>query len=135
MISDYLEVQNNEITDLKLTFLPVGYRYFQSQFVMIIEQESMPPSVYEFYQKSKKVNDTGSELFQTVPQRTVGNMLNVNKNGRPIVGIFSVGSTQSDTIRIVTSDVPYTIDPPPYSTLPCQEAFVGETTNQKPIWF
>ena len=136
ILSDENAVRGGTIKNMKLVFLPVGYLYFQTKFFMTVEQQSISPSVYAFYKQAKNLNDTGGNLFQTTPSMPSGNVFSVGENQRAIVGLFSVGSTRTDTISMKRKNVPYIIDPPmPYSTLPCEKYFSSETTNIKPPFF
>ena len=134
LLSDVNTVRNNTIIDAPVGFISVSGR-FTNKVVVILNQESVSPTVYKFWQSVKDASNLGSELFQSPPAKTIGNIRSVDENAKYVLGVFSAAAVRSDTLQILRDQIPYTPDARYPSATSCLGTFQLDNTNIRPTWY
>jgi hypothetical protein len=117
-----------------IEYVPASRRIFNQKCYLQIEQMSLSQSVYNFWAGISKQQKSSSDLFQTPPARTTGNIKTVTPNAKPALGIFAASSIKVKTLTINRSDVPYYL--PPIDTI--KDSCLGiykESTINKPVFW
>jgi hypothetical protein len=115
-------------------YVPASRRIFNQKCYLQIEQMSLSEKVYSFWAGISKQKKTGSDLFQTPPPRTTGNIKTITPNALPALGIFAASSIKVTTLTINRSEVPYYL--PPIDTIKdsCLGIYKESTINKPPFW-
>jgi hypothetical protein len=117
-----------------IEFVPASRRIFNQKVYLQIEQMSLSENVYNFWAGIGKQQKTGSDLFQTPPPRTTGNIRALSPNAVPALGIFAASSVKGTTMVIKHEEVPYYL--PPIDTIKdsCLSIY-KVSTAQKPLFW
>jgi hypothetical protein len=117
-----------------IRFIPASRRVFYNKFRIEVEQMSISKSVYDFWENIKKQKETGSDLFQTPPPRTAGNIIGKTLGVPAPLGYFSAASIKTGSIIIERDKIPYIMPPIDTLTVSCQEPY-HYSTNIKPVFW
>jgi Domain of unknown function (DUF4249) len=130
--------QTGLLTDNQIAFIPASRRLFHKKVHIEVEQLSVSPKIFEFWKKVEAQKTSGSDLFQTPPPATVGNIKTLTPNSLPARGIFSASSIKSKSIFIDREEVPYflpRIDTIKESCLKVFKIKDANSTTSKPIFW
>jgi hypothetical protein len=121
------------IKKYKIAFIPANRRSFYNKYHLEVEQISLSESVFKFWENVKKQKLSGSDLFQTPPPRTTGN-IKLKTKGVEALGYFGASSIVKRSIFIKRSDIPYGI--PLIDELPmsCLKPYRYSTALKPPFW-
>ncbi|MBT8185443.1 MAG: DUF4249 domain-containing protein, partial [Eudoraea sp.] len=122
-----------EVRDVEVAQIPL---YTIQDIVVEIQQFSLTPSAFKYYEVLKDIVDDNRGLNAPPPAALVGNMVNVNDAEDPIFGRFTAAATSTSSVFIDRTDIPenpieayepinveeYGEGPPPLTTTaPCSE--------------
>lgn len=134
LLSDPRFINNGEIHDLKMGFVPVTRRTMYDKYVLEIQQLSVSQDVYNFWKLVQVNSLNSSNLFQTPPPRTVGTFTAQSPSPKPVVGYFAASSIKRRYVTFTPSMVPYKIYQIDYVTESCLEVYKN-STNKKPLFW
>jgi hypothetical protein len=126
------------LTKNQVAFIPASRRLFHKKFHIELEQLSVSQSVYDFWKKVEAQKNSGSDLFQTPPPATVGNIKALTPNSLPARGIFSASSIKTKRIFIDREEIPYflpKIDTIKESCLKVYKIKDANSTTTKPVFW
>jgi hypothetical protein len=111
LLSDLRFTNGGAIADVPVFFVNVNRRTFFDKYYLEVEQLSLSDNVYNFWSMVKKQQSNSSNLFQTPPPVTRGNIFSVADNGPEVIGYFSASAVKKHAITFNRFDVPYPILP------------------------
>ena len=116
-----------------LTFIPASRRMFYAKYHVQVEQMSLSKKSYDFWNTVMKQRQTGSDLFQTPPPKSVGNMRTVTGNDK-VFGYFGASSVKVSSFFIERDAIPYYL--PPIDTIAesCSLGYKYYTTTKPFFW-
>jgi hypothetical protein len=135
ILSDAKFLSGNHVERLKLAFVPARKDFFTKKYYFKVEQMSVTPEAFEYWQNIKKQGGTGNDLFQTPAARTVSNMRTVGDTKTPIIGLFGVSSVRSVSFFIDRKEVPYHLWDPERFEDSCMKFMTKYNTNVKPAYW
>jgi hypothetical protein len=109
LLSDKKFIENDQIKSLKIGFAEVNRRSFYDKYYLEVEQLSLSASVYDFWKSVKTGKGNSSNLFQTPPPKTIGNIKATLDEAIPVLGYFSASSVKKHSVTLDRSEVPYPI--------------------------
>ncbi len=143
-----ININNDQINNGKsvLAKLAAQVPLYQKQPALLrIELASITLNNYQYLKLLAQQSQNNGGLADTPPAAIVGNVRNVNNSTEPIVGYFSITSTNNALYKLDRKDAgpsyfltllgreaqeePTTVDRPPYT--PCEES--RTRTGQKPV--
>lgn len=130
--------QTGIITKNRVAFVPASRRLFHKKFHIEVEQLSVSQKVYDFWKKVEAQKTSGSDLFQTPPPATIGNIKSLTTNALPARGIFAASSVKSKQIFLYREDIPYflpKIDTIKESCLKLYKLKDANSSTTKPIFW
>jgi hypothetical protein len=119
---------------MKVAFLPANRRFFYKKMFIQVEQMSVSPEAYDFWLSIQKQKETGSDLFQTPPPRTTGNIITKTQGAIQAAGIFSAASIKRRSLFIDRSEIPNTMPPIDTLAIPCRESYKNSTSERPSFW-
>lgn len=136
ILSDATFIVDGAITKFKLGDINANRRFFYKKYYIEVEQLSVSATVYDFWKKIETQKESGSDLFQTPPGATGGNIAAVSAGAMPAIGVFAASSVRKRSITIDRSDVPYYLPPIDSIKESCSSALVykNSTTTKPPFW-
>lgn len=134
LISDPKFVNNGKINNYNIAFVQASRRTMYDKYHLEIEQLSLSKQVYNFWSLVQIQQSNSSNLFQTPPPKTTGNITATTPNATPVIGYFAASSVKSHAIEMTAADVPYFIQPIDSIKYSCLEVFKN-STNQKPTFW
>jgi Domain of unknown function (DUF4249) len=134
LLSDKRFVVNNKITNYKIDFLQANRRFLYDKYKLEVEQMSLSQVAYDFWKKVAAQESQGSNLFQTPPPPTTGNMKALTEGAMPVSGIFSASAIKKQTLVVNRSEVPYALPPIDTIAMSCLKAYRYSTTVKPPFW-
>jgi hypothetical protein len=134
ILSDKRFTSEGEITRNKILFLPAGRRFFYKKHFVKVEQMSISEASYQFWQDIKKQKAEGSNLFQTPPSKTTGNIIPKTNGAPSVLGIFSASSIRVKSFYITKEDIPYTIPSMDSIAAGCTQVYKSSSTIKPSFW-
>ncbi len=134
LLSDKKFINNNMVSRFNVAFIPATRRNFFEKYHLEVEQMSTSQVVYDFWKKVESSQDIGSDLFQTTPPRTVGNIRAVSDGAMPALGIFAAAAVKKKSIVILRDEVPYTLLPIDTIANSCLQAYRFSSTAKPVFW-
>jgi Domain of unknown function (DUF4249) len=128
------DINNNTVTKLKMAFVAASRRHFFKRYYLEVEQLSVSRAVYDFWNNVKDQKENGSNLFQTPPPRTVGNLSSTTDGGLPVIGVFSVSASKKHSILIMPKDIPYHVSPIDTIEHSCLSIYKNSTATKPLFW-
>ena len=132
-LSDQRFISNNKITGLKMAFIQANRRYLYEKYYLEVEQMSVSQGVYDFWKRVAAQQTTGSNLFQTPPPPTGGNIQLIS-GSVPALGIFSASAIKKRSMVFTKDDVPYIVLPIDTIALSCKQAYRYSSTKKPFFW-
>jgi hypothetical protein len=118
----------------KIAFIPASRRLFHNKYYIQVEQLSISRTVYDFWNNVRKQKLNGSDLFQTPPPESRGNIRALEDGSKPMLGIFSASSIKTKSIFIDRADIPYQMPPIDTLLVSCTDVY-KRTTNVRPAFW
>ena len=133
-LSDVKFVNNGSIRKYPIGFIPASRRLFYNKYHLQVEQMSISKIVYTFWEYIKKQKEAGSDLFQTPPPETRGNVIAKTPGATQALGFFAAASVKTTTLFIERGQIPYTMPPIDTLAVSCREPY-RYSTNVKPLFW
>ncbi len=134
LLSDKRFIDNNFVKGFNVAFIPVTRRTFFDKYYLEIEQMSVSQIVYDFWKKVEEENQNGSNLFQTPPPRTLGNIQNVTPGTIPALGVFAAAAVKKQSVVMTRNMVPYTLLPIDTLANSCLVAYQFSSNVKPSFW-
>ena len=134
LLSDTRFVSNDKITQRNVGFIPASRRYFYDKYYLEVEQMSVSQTVFDFWKKIEMQYKQGSDLFQTPPSVTSGNIQLLSEQGLPAIGIFGASSIKKHSFIIYRNNVPYTLPGIDTVATSCLEVYKYSSTSKPDFW-
>ena len=134
LLSDSRFANNNKVTQYNVAFIPANRRYFYDKYYLDIEQMSVSETVYDFWKKISTQHKQGSDLFQTPPSATSGNIKLLSENGVPVIGIFAASAIKKHSFVMYRQDVPYILPRMDTIAMSCLEVYKYSTSTKPAFW-
>jgi hypothetical protein len=135
ILSESKFLNNDHVERLELAFVPARKDFFSKKYYFKVEQMSVTPEAFAFWQSIKKQAGTGSDLFQTPSGKTAGNMKPIGNTKTPIIGLFGVSAVRSHSLFIDKNEVPYRVWAPERFEESCMKIITRYNTNVKPDYW
>lgn len=100
-------IEDGLLTKNKIAFIPASRRYFHKKYYIEVQQLSTSQIAYDFWRKVDIQKKSGSDLFQTPPPATIGNIRTLSQNTIKARGIFSATSIKKKNLFINRDEIPY----------------------------
>ncbi|MEX0288875.1 MAG: DUF4249 domain-containing protein [Flavobacteriaceae bacterium] len=126
-------IDGNEVRNIEVAEIPL---YTKEDIVIELQQFSITPAAFEFYEVLKDIVDDNRGLNAPPPAALIGNMQNVNDSEEFVFGRFTAAATSVASIFIDRTDIaepqiepidPLIVErfgegpPPQTTTAPCTE--------------
>jgi Domain of unknown function (DUF4249) len=134
LISDPQFVDGDIVSKFSLGFIPATRRIFYDKFYLEVEQMSTSQVVYDFWKKVGQQKNTGTNLFQTPPPKTVGNIIAKSENTADAIGVFAASAIKKQQLVILRSDIPYQLQPIDTIAMSCQRAYKNSQSEKPAFW-
>ncbi len=134
IISDERYVSDNQIINQKVATVPINRRTFFRKYHLEVEQMSVSRAVYNFWKGIIAQKKTGSDLFQTPPPKTSGNIKAVGSTSMQVIGIFGASSIKTKDLTILRTDVPHPLPVIDSLIASCLSVY-PKTTNVRPSFW
>jgi hypothetical protein len=133
-ISDKIPGASATLSGVKIDFVQANKYYLYNKYVLEIEQLSCSPAVYEFWKEVNTQEDQGSDLFQTPPAVTGGNISATSSHSNPIIGIFGASAIKKQTITLTKFEVPYAIPSIDTLAVECFRFYPNSSVYKPSFW-
>jgi hypothetical protein len=134
LLSDKRFVANDIVRDVNIGFIPANKRYFYSKYYLDIDQMSVTPTAYEFWERVAKQQQQGSDLFQTPAGATIGNIQLVSGAGQKPIGLFTATSVKTHSFILYPANVPYRVNLIDTVAESCTTLYPYTTTTKPSFW-
>src|SRR5882762_4440949 len=134
LLSDTRFVNNDKISQFNVGFIPANRRYFYDKYYLDVEQMSVSQTVYDFWKKIAVQQKQGSDLFQTPPSATSGNVKLLSEKGMPVIGIFAASAIKKHSFVMYRQDVPYNLPGMDTIKMSCLEVYKYSTSTRPAFW-
>jgi hypothetical protein len=94
------------IRSLPLTFIKGNSVKLSRRFSILVEQQSLTPEAFDFWQQLKNTTESLGGLFDPLPAQLLSNIKGTTNAGEPVLGYFSGGQVSSDRIFIEFHELP-----------------------------
>jgi hypothetical protein len=133
LLPDPGEEAGNAVTDFKLGNIGNYNQHFYDKYYLSVEMLSLSPVSYNFWKNVSNQEKQSSDLFQTTPGTTSGNMKATGTNQPPPVGLFSASASKTGilVLRLPQGIAPVLGDT---ITFPCNKFFTHSTSVKPPFW-
>lgn len=132
-LSDKSFIPTDEIKKHKVAFIPANKRYFYQKYYIEVEQMSISQIIYDFWKKVEIQKRTSSNLFQTPPPQTSGNIKSLTTGAPDALGYFGASSIKKKGIFIDRMKVPYFL-PPDTTAMSCQLIYKNSSNLKPAFW-
>lgn len=75
------------------------------QYSILVKQYSLSPDEYDFWDNTKKVTESGSNIFGFQPFSVTGNIHNINNIEEKVLGYFQVSAVSAMRIYVTFNDI------------------------------
>jgi Domain of unknown function (DUF4249) len=134
VLSDKRFVNNNQMNQVYIAYIPANKRYFFEKYYLDVEQMSVSQEAYDFWESVSKQKQQGSDLFQTPSGKTQGNIVLLTEGGLPAVGIFGASAIRKHSVVISKHDVPYQVQLLDTIADACTIQYKYSSTTQPDFW-
>jgi len=134
LISDPNLVSQGKISQFNVAFIEANRRTMFDKYHLVVDQMSVSPIVYNFWKTLQIQQQNSSNLFQTPPPKTGGNITALSADGLPVIGYFAASSVKSHSIEMSAADVPYKILPIDTLAVGCTQVYKNSTNQKPPFW-
>ena len=140
LLSDKKFIGDGTLTRIPLAFVEASRRTMHEKYFLAVEQMSVSEVAYDFWTKVKKQQAIGSDLFQTPPAATLGNITRVSDSGIPVIGLFGASAIRTEFLTLDKTDLPYPLGEMDSVRMSCTRAYrvsvAGRqvTTEKPPFW-
>ena len=134
LISDARFVNNGKITQYNVAYIPASRRYFYDKYYLEVEQMSVSQTVHDFWKKIEVQSKNGSDLFQTPPSVTSGNVRLVSGDGEAVIGIFAASAIKKHSFVIHRDEVPYSVPNIDSIATSCLEVYKYSSSSKPDFW-
>jgi hypothetical protein len=134
LLSDPALTKGNEINSQFVGFVEANVRTFYDKYYMQIDQLSVSQSMYDFWKRVKQEQSNSSNLFQTPPAKTGGNIIPTSIGATNVVGYFAASSMKTYILTLSRSDVPYGVQPIDTIADACTAPYKNSTTAKPIFW-
>ncbi len=134
LLADTKFNKEGDFFKMNVGFIPASKRTFFNKYFIEVEQFSISKNTSDFWDKLRQQQQTGSDLFQVPPPKTVGNIKSVTPGATPVLGLFSASSVKKKSMFIDKTSIPYQlpeIDVIPESCLQLSKY----SSNVKPLFW
>lgn len=98
--------QKNFIDRQEIHFIdPVKSDRLTQQYSILVKQYSISKKECDFWNDLKKVNDSGGDIFASLPYTVISNVHNVNNVAEKVLGYFEVSAVSRKRIFITADDL------------------------------
>jgi hypothetical protein len=134
ILSDPKFVSNGMINDFNVGFIAANRRTFYQKYYLEVNQLSVSQTIYNFWKDVLIQKGNSSNLFQTPPPKTVGNITAGNAKSLPAIGYFAASSVKKHAITMMRSDVPYNVGLMDTLAISCDYAYKYSTDKKPGFW-
>ena len=134
LISEPKLINHGKINNFNVAFIEANRRTFYEKYYLEVEQLSVSVDVYNFWGNIKIQKRNSSNLFQTPPPKTGGNVIPSSTNAMPIIGYFAVSAVKKHSIMIDRSAVPYNVGIIDILAFDCKKAYQYSSDVKPPFW-
>jgi hypothetical protein len=134
LISDSKFINNGRIENYNVAFAEANRRTFYEKYYLEIEQLSVSLNVYSFWEKVKIQKRNSSNLFQTPPPKTGGNIVASSATAISVIGYFAASAVKKHSIMIERYEVPYDVGIIDTLALDCRKAYKSSTNTMPAFW-
>ncbi|HCW08361.1 MAG TPA: hypothetical protein DGG95_13455 [Cytophagales bacterium] len=135
IISNPNFVSDNKVNHQLIGFVEANVRTMYNKYYLLVEQLSVSQAVYDFWKQVKSQKSNSSNLFQTPPPKTTGNIFAKSEGAIPALGYFAASSINTHVLVLNKSMVPYPMPPIDTITTSCLEVNYKNITNIKPLFW
>ncbi|GHM99250.1 hypothetical protein WSM22_07400 [Cytophagales bacterium WSM2-2] len=133
-VSDSRHINSGLIKNLNVAFITANVRTFYKKYYIEVEQLSCSQAVYDFWKGVRVQKESSSDLFQTPPPKTRGNIYAVSVGATNVIGYFAASAVVKHTLTLNRADVPYHLNPIDTIIAPCTSAYKYSTTAKPTFW-
>ncbi|HCW08362.1 MAG TPA: hypothetical protein DGG95_13460 [Cytophagales bacterium] len=134
LLSDPNFVSNNRINNQWVAFVEANVRTMSDKYYLQVEQLSISKAMYDFWNLVKQQRSNESNLFQTPPPKTSGNLEPKSEKYLPVIGYFAACSIKTHVIALESNDVPYVMLPIDSITSSCLDVYKNSTNIKPSFW-
>ncbi len=122
------------INSFNVGFIVANRRTFYQKYYLEVDQFSISQTIYNFWKDVLIQKGNSSNLFQTPPPKTVGNITAVNANSLPAIGYFAAAAVKKHAITMTRNDVPYDVGLIDTLALSCTLAYKYSSNTKPGFW-
>jgi len=134
LISDPKFISNGQITNYNIGFIEANRRTMYDKYILEVEQLSISQDIYNFWKTINVQKSNGSNLFQTPPPKTGGNMTALTPNAIPVIGYFAASAIKKGSLELNKSYVPYNIFPIDTIADSCIGVYKNSSNKKPTFW-
>jgi hypothetical protein len=132
VLSDPL-FHKQEVKRQFVSFVPAYANVFYNKFHLKIEQMSVSPRVYKFWDDVKTQKHQASDLFQTPVAKVEGNIKSINGRAQ-VLGYFAACSLRDTSFFITREAIPFKLPPLTIVKESCLEGNPFATNIKPAFW-
>lgn len=106
LIQSTAGLSKNEVTDFQLTFIPVGSPKLLQRYSLLVQQYSLTKEAYNFQKQLQSTTENLGGLFDPLPFKVLGNIVNEDDPGESVLGYFYASTVSSRRIFIRYDQLP-----------------------------
>jgi hypothetical protein len=134
LVSNPKFISNGKIDGYNVAFIESNRRTFYEKYYLEIEQLSVSSTIYNFWKNIKTQEGNSSNLFQTPPPKTGGNVESTSPNAIRIIGYFAASAVKKHSLLMERQDVPYDVGVIDTLALDCRKAYKYSTSARPIFW-
>jgi hypothetical protein len=106
LIASSQRLSDDVIRSLPLTFVQGNSVKLSRRFSILVEQQSLTPEAFDFWQQLKNTTESLGGLFDPLPAQLLSNNKEITDAGEPVLGYFSGGQVSSERVFIEFHELP-----------------------------
>jgi hypothetical protein len=134
IISDSKFVNNGKVNGELVAFVEANRRTFYEKYHLSVDQLSVSQAVYDFWKTVKQQKSNSSNLFQTPPPKTKGNIVAISSGAIPAIGYFGASAIKTHSIEMTRADVPYRVPLIDTLKISCTQAYKNSSATKPIFW-
>lgn len=105
LLGSSVQLSNDVISQFPLTTIPWPSSKITIKYSILVKQQGLTKSAYEYWQQIKKNTENLGTLFGPLPSTTIGNIQCTTDTEEPVIGYFSAGAVTEQRIFIPAQSI------------------------------
>ncbi len=105
-IESTVRFSENLVSEFPIARFSQSSERFRFKYSILVQQQSLSRNAYSYWRQVKQSNQDLGTIFGPLPAEIRGNIKSLTNSEEPVVGFFSIGTTETNRIFITNADMP-----------------------------